>query len=67
MKHFAVIPEKAQVRNIVASLQSLVDQLNKADQLDLRITGLRINGQARTIEVETEEMPDGKETTEATA
>ncbi|MBN6186425.1 hypothetical protein [Aneurinibacillus sp. REN35] len=60
MKHAVVIPERAKVRHIVVSLESLLGQLNKAEQLDLRITGLRINGQARAIEVETEEMPDEK-------
>lgn len=58
MKYTAVIPEKARVRNIVASLESLLGQLNKAEKLDLRVTGFRINKQARSIEIETEEMSD---------
>lgn len=58
MKYVVLIPAKPTVRNMVCCLQSLLNQLNKADKLDMAITGLRINTKTRAIEITTEEESD---------
>ncbi|AMA72750.1 hypothetical protein ACKE5C_11260 [Aneurinibacillus thermoaerophilus] len=58
MKYFVLIPDKAKVRNMVCCLQSLLSQMNRTENLDKTVTGIRINKQTRAIEIEVEDEPD---------
>ncbi|ERI10859.1 hypothetical protein [Aneurinibacillus aneurinilyticus] len=61
-----LFPEKARAIDLSVSLASLATQLMKAETHQRRVTGMRFNKQDKAIEVELEEIPDGKETSEAT-
>jgi hypothetical protein len=55
-----LFPEKPRAIDLAVSLQSLANQLMKADVHDRKVTGMRFNKQDRAIEVELEEIPDEK-------
>jgi hypothetical protein len=53
-----LFPEKPRALDMAVSLQSLANQLMKADAHDRKVTGMRFNKQDRAIEVELEDEHD---------
>ncbi|GEN35224.1 MULTISPECIES: hypothetical protein [Aneurinibacillus] len=60
MKYRVLIPDKPTVRNMVCCLQSLLSRMNRTENLDKAVTGIRINKQTRAIEIEMEDETEEK-------